>query len=320
MPRVSIVIPTFNLARYIGRTLDSVFAQTYTDYEVIVVDDGSTDDTPQVLAQYAGRLQYHYQANRGVAAARNTALAKANGELIAYLDADDMWYPEKLARQVDFLDRHEECGIVHSDTAVIDETDGIIYAGFNKQTRREVPQGRCLMTLVRNAHIQPLTVLERRKCVEQTSGFDERLRGVDDCMRWILLGIEGVQFGYIDAPLAMYRWRAGQFSYTRTYWQAFATMFELLLKEKDLESRGGREVANVVRNRLYAIRRELAYLDRIEGRSDDARRTLMGLAREWPLRVQLYVDLLKCFAAQRFSLPSEMSRGRQSGSAPAQDK
>jgi len=206
MPRVSIVIPTFNLARYIGRTLDSVFAQTYSDYEVIVVDDGSTDDTPQVLAQYAGRLQYHHQANRGVAAARNTALTKANGELIAYLDADDMWYPQKLTRQVDFLDTHGQCGIVHSDTAVLDESDQIIYSAFNRQTLREVPQGQCLTALLQRNHIQPLTVIERRSCVERIGGFDERLRGVDDYMRWTLLAIEGVEFGSVDEPLALYRW------------------------------------------------------------------------------------------------------------------
>jgi len=295
MPRVSIIIPTFNLARYIGRTLESVFAQTYTDYEVIVVDDGSTDDTRQVLARYAGRLQYLYQGNRGVAAARNIALDKATGELIAYLDADDMWYPQKLEKQVDFLDRHEECGVVHSDTAVIDESDRIIYSEFNRQMHRDVPQGQCLMPLLQRCHIQPLTVMERRDCVEQTGGFDERLRGVDDYMRWILLAIEGVEFGYIDEPLAMYRWRGGQFSssQTRTYWEAFVTMFNLLLKEKGLRSRCGEEAVAIARNRLYSLRHDLAYLDRAEGRTDQARRRILSLIQQWPLLPELYVELLK---------------------------
>jgi glycosyltransferase involved in cell wall biosynthesis len=308
MPRVSIIIPTFNLARYIGRTLESVFAQTYTDYEVIVVDDGSTDDTRQVLAQYEGRLQYQYQVNRGVAAARNAALKKATGELIAYLDADDMWYPEKLERQVGFLDRHTQCGIVHSDTAVIDEMDAVVYSHFNRQTHRDVPQGQCLMTLLQYTHIQPLTVMERRKCVEQTGGFDERLRGVDDSMRWILLAMERVEFGYIDEAFAMYRWRAGQFTNTRTYWQAFVTMFELLLREKDLRSRCGQQAADVARNRLYTARRDLAYLDRTEGRSASATRHLFSLIRDWPLRVELYLDLLKSVVPRRLSMPSGMSR------------
>jgi glycosyltransferase involved in cell wall biosynthesis len=309
MPRVSIIIPTFNLARYIGRTLESVFAQTYTDYEVIVIDDGSTDETREVLAHYAGKLRYHHQMNKGVAAARNEGLTQAAGELIAYLDADDMWYPQKLERQVDFLDRQKQCWIVHSDTAVIDETDRTIYSRFNQQTKREVPQGQCVMTVLRHGHIQPLTVLERRECLERTGGFDERLRGVDDYMRWVLLAIDGVEFGYIDEPLAMYRWRAGQFSHTRCYRQAFVMMLELLLTEKGLQARCGKEAADVVRNQLYTVRRDLAYLDRTEGRSDDARRQLLGLIREWPLRAELYVDLLKCVIPCR-RMPSAMSSDR----------
>ena len=309
MPRVSIIVPTFNLARYIGRALESVFAQTYVDYEVIVVDDGSTDDTLEVLAQFAGKLQYHHQTNKGVGAARNEGLIRAHGELIAYLDADDMWYPKKLERQVDFLDTHKQCGIVHSDVAVIDEEDRIIYSRFNQQTKREIPQGQCLMTLLRYGHIQPLTVLERRECVELIGGFDERLRGVEDYMRWVLMAIEGVEFGYIDEPLGLYRWRAGQFSHSRGYRQAFVTMLELLLTETGLEARCGTRALDVVRNQLYRARRELAYLDRTEGRSDHARRQLLSLIRERPLRGELYVDLLKCVV-----------RGRRVPSRPASDR
>jgi hypothetical protein len=112
-------------------------------------------------------------------------------------------------------------------------------------------------------------------------------------MRWILLAIEGVEFGYIDEPLAMYRRRGDQFSHTRTYSAAFETMFELLLKEKGLRSRCGREAADIVRNRLYTARRELAYVDCTAGHSNDARRRLLSLIREWPLCAELYMDLLK---------------------------
>jgi len=318
MPRVSIIVPTFNLARYIGRALESVFGQTYTDYEVIVVDDGSTDNTRDVLALYAGKLRYYHQVNKGVAAARNRGLTQATGELIAYLDADDMWYPGKLERQVAFLDTYKQCRIVHSDTAVIDEKDRVIYSRFNQQTKRAVPQGQCLMTLLRHGHIEHLTVVERRECVERTDGFDERLRGVDDYMRWVLLAIEGVEFGYIDEPLAMYRWRAGQFSHTRPYRQTLVTMFELLLSEKGLQARCGREAADLVRNQLYTVRRDLAYLDRTDGRSRDARRQLLGLIREWPFRAQLYVALLKSVFPSRRSMTSGMSSDRQwKASSPA---
>lgn len=295
MPRVSIIIPTYNLAQYIGRTLATVFCQTYTDYEVIVADDGSTDDTQNMLSGWDGKILYLYQSNRGVASARNLALSKAGGEFIAYLDADDMWYPQKLQRQVDFLDRHEECGVVHSDFAIVDESDGIIYSEFNRQMHRDAPQGQCMMALLQRCHIQPLTVMERRECVQQTGRFDERLRGVDDYMRWILLAVNGVEFGYIDEPLALYRWREGQFSssHLHSYLEAFLTMFDILLTEKRLPSRCGQEAVDLIHARRCEIQRDLAYLDRQEGRLGEARRRILGLVKECPLRSELYVELLK---------------------------
>jgi len=296
MPRVSIIIPTYNLAQYIGRTLASVFSQTYTDYEVIVADDGSTDDTQNVLSRWDGKILYLYQSNRGVASARNLALSKAGGEFIAYVDADDMWYPHKLQRQVDFLDRHKECGMVNSDFAVVDESDGIIYSGFNRQTRRDVRQGHCLMALLQRCHIQPLTVMERRDCVQQTGGFDERLRGVDDYMRWILLAANGVEFGYIDEPLALYRWREGQFSsrHRYSYLEAFLRMFDILLTEKCLPSRCGQVVADLIHAQRCEIQRDLAYVDRQEGRLGQARRRILSLIPHRPVDSKLYVELMKC--------------------------
>jgi glycosyltransferase involved in cell wall biosynthesis len=295
MPRVSIIIPTYNLAHYIGRTLATVFCQTYTDYEVIVADDGSTDDTRTVLAPWDGRIRYFYQANRGVAAARNLALSNASGEFIAYVDADDMWYPQKLERQVHFLDRHRECGIVHSDCAVVDEADTVLYPSFNRDTHREVPQGQCLMVLLRHCHIQPLTILERRECVDRTGGFDERLRGVDDYLRWILLAIAGVRFGYIDESLAMYRWRKDQFSALQApkYFEAFLMMFDILLDEKRIGSTCGEMAADLIHAQRRAVLRDLAYLDRTAGRMGRARRRVFSLIRQSPFQPDLYLDLFK---------------------------
>lgn len=110
-PRVSVLIPTYNYGRFLSAALDSVFAQTYTDYEVIILDDGSTDNTAQVAAAYP-QAKYIYQENAGIAAARNRLLEEARGEFIAFLDADDMWLPEKLEKQVAHLDEHPDCSIV----------------------------------------------------------------------------------------------------------------------------------------------------------------------------------------------------------------
>src|SRR5262245_21557274 len=191
MPRVSVIIPTFNCSRFIGQALASVFVQTYSDFEVIVADDGSTDDTQEIVERYGKRITQVRQANRGPAAARNLAISKAGGEFIAYLDGDDVWYSHKLETQVAFLGANKACGIVHSEFTVIDETDRVIHRRFNRETRPEIPppQGHCELDLLRRCHIQIPTVLERRDCFRKVGGFDERLKGVEDYARWILLAM-----------------------------------------------------------------------------------------------------------------------------------
>ncbi|MCS6319465.1 MAG: glycosyltransferase family 2 protein, partial [Nitrospira sp.] len=117
MPRVSVVIPTYNCARFLGQTIDSALRQAYRDFEIIVVDDGSTDDTQQVVAGYGKTIRYVYQANQGASAARNVALSIASGEFIAYLVADDLWIADKLSRQVEYLDAHPACGFLHTEVS-----------------------------------------------------------------------------------------------------------------------------------------------------------------------------------------------------------
>ncbi|QYO63390.1 glycosyltransferase family 2 protein [Leptolyngbya sp. 7M] len=111
MPQVSLIIPAYNGERFITKALDSILHQTYSDYEIIVVNDGSTDQTAAVLQPYRERIRYIEQANRGVAAARNRGMALAQGELIAFLDQDDVLLPDKLAVQVECFAQQPEIGI-----------------------------------------------------------------------------------------------------------------------------------------------------------------------------------------------------------------
>lgn len=103
MPRVSVVMPSYNCAQYLAEAVDSALAQTYRDFEIVVVDDGSKDNTEEVARRYGSKIQYIKQENRGLPGARNTGIRASSGEYIALLDADDSWFPEKLARQIPSL-------------------------------------------------------------------------------------------------------------------------------------------------------------------------------------------------------------------------
>lgn len=296
MPRVSIMIPTYNCATFLGRAIDTALAQSYTDYEILIVDDGSTDNTRDVVVPYGTKVRYFYQPNGGLSSARNLALSHATGEFVAYLDADDMWCPRKLEAQVAFLDARKECGLVHSEISVIDEDDKVLHLCFNQETRRPVPQGHCLADLLRRCHVQILTVLERRECFGRAGIFDEGLRIAQDYHHWIRVALQGFAIGYLPEPLAKYRWRRGSLmSNQRRLLHDFVRIYETVLAEPQLEQAHGAEMGQIVKAQLYTTQRQLAYLERLECSGAVARQRLRRLIREWPFRLELYVDMAKSY-------------------------
>ena len=141
-----------------------------------------------------------------------------------------MWYPHKLERQVAYLDSHPECGFVHSDLTLVDEKDLVISPDWYQERRYSHAQGSCVTELLQNCLIQVPTVLERRTCYDLTGGFDERFRRVEDYLHWIQVVLEGHAVGYIDEPLAMYRWRTGSLSKNQAAMaEATIEMFRVLV-------------------------------------------------------------------------------------------
>ena len=296
MPRVSVIIPTYNCARFIERTINSVLSQTYRDYEVIVVDDGSMDETQTLMQQYNKPVRYVYQKNQGASSARNAAVSHATGEFIAYLDADDVWNPDKLARQVEYLDSHPMCGLVHTEVSVIDEEDHVLHARFNQETNRAVPQGKCLRDILLRSHIQTLTVVERRSAFNSANGFDLRLPVAQDYLHWILVVLHGFEVGYIPEPLGQYRWRAGSLmSSQRRLLEDFVKIYEIILNEEKIEQTHGLDMSRLVNERLYDTQRQLAYLERRACMTTLARQRLRHLIRQWPHKFELYLDLAKTY-------------------------
>lgn len=212
---VSVVIPTYNRAEIISRTIDDVFRQTYRNLELIVVDDGSVDDTRTQLEKYGDRIQVIAQSNRGPAVARNRGAAAARGEIIAFQDSDDAWKPEKLARQVSLLEkmgRSVPCCLCNADMVL----DGKATTTFDYSLiRPQHGEGLWLNVgdvLATRFVLFNQTVAIWRDAFERAGGFDETLKYLEDYDLPLRLALQG-PWGFIKEPLVVYTGAsAGSFS------------------------------------------------------------------------------------------------------------
>ncbi len=200
-PLVSIIIPSYNAEKYVREAVDSALAQTHKGTEVVVVDDGSTDNTREVLRPYteAGRIKYVHQANKGLAGARNAGIESSSGDYVAFLDADDIFLPDKVEEQVGALEANKDYGVCYSDLLHFDNS-GKLY-----HHRYKYPSGEIFEPLLHKQFINPLTVMARREIFEKYGYFDESLRRSEDWDMWLRLAHAGVKFYFLDKPLAKYR-------------------------------------------------------------------------------------------------------------------
>lgn len=210
-PHVTVVMPAYNAEPFIAAAIHSVIAQTWSDWELVVVDDGSTDDTKQILARFDDpRIRVHRQANAGEAAARNAALALARGEVVTFLDADDEWLPEHLASIRDHLASHALDGGVYTD-GWYTTADGSKLCSL--QSRRRGPfTGRIHAEVVRSSDVfgPPLCVGLRHSAIGRHR-FDEAITLGTDWDFFTRIA-ENVRFGYIDRPTCLYRLHATNIS------------------------------------------------------------------------------------------------------------
>ena len=196
---VSVIIPTYNRGWIVRDAIDSVLGQTYTDFELIVVDDGSSDRTPPILDAYGDRLCVIRQANQGVSAARNRGIGESSGTLIALLDSDDIWLPKKLAVQVDFFKRNP--------AALICQTEEIwIRNGLrvNPGKRHRKPSGMIFERSLELCLVSPSAVMVQRELFEKVGQFDESLPACEDYDLWLRVGCR-FPVHLIDKPLTIKR-------------------------------------------------------------------------------------------------------------------
>lgn len=205
-PLVSVIIPTYNSANYIALSIDSAIKQTMRDFEIIVVEDGSTDDTKNRLDAYRNIINCIYQSNHGRSFARNVAIRQARGKYIAFLDSDDLWLPDRLEKQVAILEASPEIQLVYSKAKIIDSLGNAhqVWGHPSEIGEAIMEPGRIYEQLILGNFIPILTVTLRRSALEQAGYFDEQLSYPEDWDLWLRLAHPG-NFFYIPETLACYR-------------------------------------------------------------------------------------------------------------------
>lgn len=206
-PKVSIIIPVYKGEAFIRETMLSALDQTYTHIEVVVVNDGSPDNSEQTVADLLRdpRIKYIKQRNQGVAAARNAGIRASTGELIAFLDQDDLWLPEKLALQVRCLGENPDVGLVHGNVRFVDKEGRRIHEREDRwDVDARLATGRCFPVLFDMNRLAMLTVCMRRECFDMIGPLREDIPGVDDYEYWLRLS-RRYAFAHLERPLALYR-------------------------------------------------------------------------------------------------------------------
>lgn len=211
-PTVSVIIPTYNRANLVDKAIKSVLNQTYQDFEIIVIDDGSTDNTEEIIRGFKDkRIKYikKYKKNRGSPVARNIGIKIARGEYIAPLDSDDEWLPEKLDMQIKFFqDGPPELGVVYSHSCYMDESG----KNINKLHNLREVEGYIYEDLLGgNCVGSPSKLLIRKECFHQVGLFDDLLRTQADWDMWIRIA-KYYRFAFIKIPLVRYRLHSNQIS------------------------------------------------------------------------------------------------------------
>jgi len=196
MPKVSVIIPSYNNANLISETVESVLNQTFDDYEIIIID-GSTDNTKDILSKYGKKIAYFYLKPRGVSAARNLGIAKAKGKYIAFLDADDLWFPKHLEITLATLEGKPEVSLAYSKLQVLKNNETM---GFKPAKPALTGTDFWL-----GASITTSTVIVKKECFNKAGLFDEDLMIAEDADMWIRIVNAGFKIHYISQVLGIYR-------------------------------------------------------------------------------------------------------------------
>lgn len=212
LPNVSIIIPTYNRARYLDGALRSVFSQTVNDSEVILIDDGSTDETRDIANRYGKKIRIVTQENQGRSSARNSGLQLAQGTLIAFLDSDDEWFPDKLERQLSYLKSHPDTSFLYGHVEVMDEEGGSdpnMTAKIRKQWNRAHERGETYENWALECCCLLSTVILRAECLKEAGTFDPEIRANEELDLYLRIARKHKIDFLSGKPLVRYRMHSG---------------------------------------------------------------------------------------------------------------
>jgi len=317
VPRVSVIIPAYNAAATIALTVASVIGQTFQDFEIICVDDGSTDGTLAIIKRYGDRLRLIEQANSGPAAARNHGARNSSGEYLAFLDADDVWTTQFLERSIAALDADPALSLVYCNCALADSEGVPIDTSLVGNGFDHAPSLNELLTQL--WPIMPSAALVRRSAYDACGGYRDALKGAsfrfEDVDFWIKTREHG-PFGYIDEPLITWRfaWFPKKLKRLPDYSKALH-VFEAYLQE-----RYGVSAAPLVDARARAPRSILATIGLKAMRDGDRPRARAAFARAIrvdPYRLKNYLRWMRTWLPHRLaqSLSGGSSRRTRSDRA-----
>ena len=258
-PRVSVITPTYNRADFIEEAVQSVLDQTVGDFELLIVDDGSSDNTKEVLAPYLqdSRVRYFYQKNQGQSVARNHGLAESRGEFLCFVDSDNAWLSDKLEQQLEFMEANPEAHIVYGDIITMDESSHEI--GRENMVRFS---GRITADLLRDNFVSINTAMVRRQCYEELGGFNEKDRLAEDYDLWLRYSTL-YHFHYLPEYLSRYRVMADQISSDKAsrFWANELTLRHFLDSYPNSvswsQAQRGWSTFHARKSRYLASRREL---------------------------------------------------------------
>jgi glycosyltransferase involved in cell wall biosynthesis len=293
---VAVVLPCYNVKAYLPRALDSVFAQTYTDFHTYAVDDGSLDDTARVLGTYADRCSFVSQPNAGPAAARNRAIEMSDSPFIAFLDADDEWLPHKLERQIAVLKGDPDLGLVCSLCAFCESGT---QTGSSLSVRGMPSSGKLFQYLARNCFVFTPTVVVRRRCLEEVGLFNESLKVSEDFNLWLRIAARW-KIALLPEVLAINHKRSGSLSVAVSPDERLGNGVAAL---EDVKSR----CTELTAAETHALRAALAeriyfyssYLLSI-GATGPSRETLVSVLKLQPSHWRAFAKLLLTFFPQAY--------------------